>query len=234
MRPIRTVAASLTPGAVLAYRSLPLVIVLGACVSLAAMARTGTVEGTVVLEPMQQPPVGAMYRTGTRAPVLEPDPPRAIVYLEREDGHYPPAGGRDLVTVSQRGYQFRPALVAVPTGAKVAFPNRDDEFHNVFSYSSIKRFDLGRFRKDEESPLVTFDAPGVARVYCEIHKHMRSLVLVLDTPWYTATDTGGNYTLENVPPGRYTLRAFLPSARTLESPVTVESNRTVRVDLGEP
>ena len=211
-----------------------MVILLGALASPAVEARTGTVTGTVVLEPMQQPPVGAMYRTRTRAPVLEPDPPRAIVYLEHDDREYPPVEQPDVVTVSQRGYQFRPPVVAVPTGANVAFPNRDDEFHNVFSYSSIKRFDLGRFRKDEQSPLVTFDEPGIARVYCEIHKHMRSLVLVLDTPWYTTTDTDGSYSLDDVPAGRYTLRAFLPSERTLESPVTVDAGRTVRLDLGEP
>lgn len=192
--------------------------------------------GRVVLEPMQQPPVGAMYRTRSRAraPVLEPDPPHAIVYLEREDRAYPPNDKPEVVVVAQRGYQFRPAVVAVPAGAEVSFPNHDDEFHNVFSYSSIKRFDLGRYRKDEESPLVTFDQPGLARVYCEIHKHMRSLVLVLDTPWYTQSDRDGNFTLTNVPPGDYTLHAFLPSERTLETPVTVQDGDTVRVDLGEP
>ena len=202
--------------------------------SFAVVAQTGTVEGTVVLEPMQQPPMAALYRTRTRAPVLEPDPPRAIVYLERDDGAYPPSAAPDPVTVSQRGYQFRPGVIAVPTGAQVSFPNRDDEFHNVFSYSSIKRFDLGRFRKDEQSPLVTFDTPGVARVYCEIHKHMRSLVVVLDTPWHTATDTEGFYRLADVPVGTYTLKAFLPSERVLESRIDVQTARTLRVDLGEP
>jgi plastocyanin len=218
----------------MAHRSLRLLAVLAACASFAVVAQTGTVEGTVVLEAMQQPPMAALYRTRTRAPVLEPDPPRAIVYLERDDGIYPSAALPAEVTVSQRGYQFRPAVIAVPTGAQVSFPNRDDEFHNVFSYSSIKRFDLGRFRKDEESPLVTFDKPGVARVYCEIHKHMRSLVLVLDTPWYSATDTDGFYRLSDVPAGVYTLKAFLPSERVLESRITVEAGRTVRADLGEP
>ena len=234
----------------MAQDRLPLLAVLSACLWFGAFASaavdaaaptdrgaaapTGSVAGSVVLEPMQQPPMAALYRTRTRAPVLEPDRPRAIVYLERDDGVYSPIDSRDIVTVSQRGYQFRPAVVPVPRGARVSFPNRDDEFHNVFSYSSVKRFDLGRFRKDEQSPLVTFDNPGVVRVYCEIHKHMRSLLLVLDTPWHTATDAEGNYRLPDVPPGRYTLRAFLPSERTLESSVSVEAGRTTRVDLGEP
>ena len=49
----------------------------------------------------------------------------------------------------------------------------DDEFHNVFSYSRVKRFDLGRFRKDENSPVLTFEKPGLVKIYCEIHKHMQ-------------------------------------------------------------
>ncbi len=100
--------------------------------------------------------------------------------------------------------------MAVRTGTQVAFPNHDDEFHNVFSYSRAKRFDLGRFRKDEQSPLITFDQPGLVKIYCEIHKHMRSLLLVLDTPWFVETDSGGRFQIEHVPPGTYRLRAFLP------------------------
>ncbi|HEX7036320.1 MAG TPA: carboxypeptidase regulatory-like domain-containing protein [Pseudomonadales bacterium] len=215
-------------------RRLCLLVWIGAWLIGPAFAETAAVEGRVVLEPMPQPPVSAMYRTRTRAPILEPDPPRAVVYLERSDGVYPPHPAREVVVVSQRGYQFRPAVAAVPLGGQVSFPNRDDEFHNVFSYSPAKRFDLGRYRKDEESPLVTFDEPGVVRVYCEIHKHMRNLLLVLETPWYTGTDTDGRYRLEGVPPGSYTLRAFLPSERTLSVPVTLRAGETLTVDLGEP
>jgi plastocyanin len=226
----------------LSNRSLGLLLILlsvwltcpGVAQTSADPGQTGTVEGTVALEPMQQPPVGALYRTRTRTPVLEPDPPRAIVYLERDDGTVPASATQDVVTVSQQGYQFRPGVAAVPAGGRVSFPNRDDEFHNVFSYSSDNRFDLGRFRKDEESPLVTFDEPGLVRVYCEIHKHMRSLLLVLDTPWYTTTDTEGHFRLPDLPPGHYKLRAFLPSERTLESTVSVRAGETVQVELGKP
>lgn len=218
----------------MAHRVLRALALLTACAAASALAESGAVEGTVALEPMVQPPVEPRYRSRTRRPVLEPDPPRAIVYLERDDGRYPAVEMTQVVTVRQQGYQFRPAVVAVPAGAQVSFPNRDDEFHNVFSYSPIKRFDLGRFRKDEPSPLVPFEEPGVARVYCEIHKHMRSLVLVLETPWYTATDNAGNFRLEEVPAGEYNLRAFLPSERTLERRVRVPSGGAVRVELGEP
>lgn len=47
-------------------------------------------------------------------------------------------------------------------------------------------------RKDEESPAVIFDRPGVVMIYCEIHRHMRSILLVLETPWFTVTDEAGH------------------------------------------
>lgn len=196
-------------------------------------AGSATVTGTVTLEPMEQPPVGAHYRGRTRAPILDPEPPRAIVYLVSDDGRYPAERRDGAISIRQKGYQFRPAVAAVQVGGEVTFPNRDDEFHNVFSYSPVKRFDLGRYRKGEETPPVTFDEPGVVRVYCEIHKHMRALLLVLETPWFTATDHQGRFELSGVPAGRYSIRAFLPSEKTLESRVTLPPGGSVRVDMTE-
>jgi len=202
-----------------------------------AAVENGSVTGTVALEAAKAPLPAAQYRTRTRARVGEPEAPRAIVYLERDDGIYPddaapaPAGAPAAVAVEQQGYQFRPALVAVRRGTPVAFPNRDDEFHSVFSYSAAKRFDLGRFRRDEDSPLIVFDQAGLVKVYCEIHKHMRGLVLVLETPWFTTTDEEGRYVLDGVPPGDYRVRAFLPSERTLTADATVTAGESVRVDL---
>lgn len=214
-------------------------VLFGACAigpAPSAFAQMGTVEGSVALEAMKQPPVPALYRTRTSDPIRDPDHPRAIVYLERyperRDGGASATSDDAVVTISQEGYQFRPGITAVQTGAQVSFPNLDNEFHSVFSYSPTKRFDLGRYRKDEESPLVVFDEPGVVRVYCEIHKHMRSLLLVLDTPWFTATDSAGRFSLENIPAGPYRIRAFLPSERTLETQVVVVANQVVRIDLG--
>lgn len=195
---------------------------------------TGSVSGVVQVEPAPAPVVAPRYRVRTRAPIETPDPQPAIVYLERADGRYPPAAEAGTLVVAQRGYQFRPAVAAVRSGARVTFPNQDDEFHSVFSYSSAKRFDLGRFRKDESSPEVVFDQPGLIKIYCEIHKHMRSLVLVLDTPWFTATDADGAYRLDGIPAGDYRLKVFFPDEATIETAVTVASGAELRRDLPAP
>jgi plastocyanin len=203
--------------------ALVVVLLLGADVRADA---TGRITGTVELVAMEPAPVGADYAGRTRRPIEPADPARAIVYLERDDGVYPDRGDAPVVVIAQEGYQFRPAVAAVRRGAAVSFPNRDDEFHNVFSYSSAKRFDLGRYRKDEESPPIVFDQTGLVKIYCEIHEHMRSLLLVLDTPWFTSTDERGRFVLADIPPGEYRLRAFLPSEETLEVRVAVAPGTT--------
>ncbi len=190
----------------------------------------GTVRGTVVIESMK-PSAGPGYKVRTKNPVQPPDPPLAIVYLERDDGKYPKTASEQIRQIGQAGYQFRPGVSVVRTGTRVMFPNQDDEFHNVFSYSRAKRFDLGRFRKDEASPVITLDKPGLVKIYCEIHKHMRGLLLVLDTPWFTATDAQGHFELNNIPAGEYRLKAFLPSEATLESRVNLAEDKTITVNL---
>ena len=191
----------------------------------------GSVEGSVALEPMQSSaPPG--YRVQTKNPIEAPDPQVAVVYLERDDGQYPvkPRAG-EVLRIGQRGYQFRPAVTAVQTGSQVAFPNQDDEFHNVFSYSKNKRFDLGRFRKDEKSPVLTFDRAGVVKIYCEIHKHMRNLLLVLDTPWFTTSDAQGRFVLSDIPAGEYSLKAFLPSEKVLQARVSIHDGKKASINL---
>ena len=130
--------------------------------------------------------------------------------------------------IRQNGYQFRPSILAVQTGTTVEFPNEDDEFHNVFSYSKTKRFDLGRYRKYEPAKLASFDKPGLAKIYCEIHHHIRCLVLVVDTPLFTTTDTAGRFKMKDVPAGDYTMKVFLPSEKIAESKITVKDGQTVR------
>ena len=207
---------------------LPAAILLLVAPSLARAG--GVVEGVVRLAPMKPAPVKPGYQPQTSKPVGAEEQPAAIVYLEGPAAAQAAAPPQDARIV-QEGYQFRPALLAVRTGASVEFPNGDDEFHNVFSYSKTKRFDLGRFRKTEPSPRVTFDRPGLVKVYCEIHQHMRCMILVLDTPLFTTTDATGKFKLAGVPAGDYTLKVFLASEKTLESRVTVREGQTTTASV---
>lgn len=208
-------------------RALPIILLAASILCQTTTFANGTVEGAITLDAMRPEPVSAGYKPQTVQPVRDGEPPVAIVFLEGA-GAARAARKAETVRVRQDGYQFRPSILAVQTGTTVEFPNLDDEFHNVFSYSKTKRFDLGRYRKDEPAKTTLFDKPGLAKIYCEIHQHMRCLVLVVDTPLFTTTDTAGRFKLKEVPAGDYTMKIFMPSEKIVESKITVKDGQTVR------
>ena len=109
--------------------------------------------------------------------------------------------------MDQRNETFAPHVLSVNLGSTVDFPNNDRTFHNVFSLSKVKRFDLGRYGRGE-SERVKFDKAGVVRVFCDIHSHMSAFVLVFNHPFHTNVDEEGRYEIDNIPPGTYTVIAW--------------------------
>jgi plastocyanin len=148
-----------------------------------------------------RPSVAAL---GHHAPRDAPDRRRSVVYLETapQAAFETPAPGR--ARLDQRNETFVPFVLAVTVGSTVDFPNNDRIYHNVFSLSKTRRFDLGRYPRGE-SRSVRFDRPGVVRVFCEIHSHMSAFILVFAHRYFAATDAEGRYRLEGVPLGTYTL-----------------------------
>jgi plastocyanin len=189
-----------------------------------------TVIGRVQLPHRHTAPVlNQRYEIVARGGILAPNPPLAIVYLE---GPFPRPGQVPAAQMAQRDLEFVPALLAVQAGTRVEFPNQDDTYHNIFSYSAAKRFDLGRYRSDERPiPSVLFDVPGLITLHCDIHEHMRALILVLDTPHFGLTDADGNFRLEHLPPGRHVLKAWLDSKTTREHPLDAPDGATLRADF---
>ena len=188
------------------------------------------VEGHVELPKSRGAPVQAKrYEIVTRAGVLSTQPPLAVVYL---DGNFPRPASLPTKEVAQKDLTFIPALLPIEVGTKVLFPNLDDQYHNIFSYSPAKRFDLGRYRPEERPiPSVTFDQPGLVTLRCDIHEHMRGLILVLSTPYFVMSDTAGRYRLDNLPAGRYTLKAWVDSRTTREKTIDLKEGQTLHVDL---
>ena len=117
------------------------------------------VEGTVQL-PKPAPDLGVNERYQvTDRPIAPVNPPAAVVFLVGDFGGIPIPVERRIAQMPQKNMTFAPDLVAVLVGTTVEFPNLDDMYHNVFSYSKTKRFDLGRYRKDEKPGSVLFDKP---------------------------------------------------------------------------
>jgi plastocyanin len=189
-----------------------------------------SIEGVVTLPKAHAPPVmNKRYEIVTREGVLSTNPPIAVVYLE---GAFPPPTALPKQQMAQKDLEFIPMLLPVQVGTTVEFPNYDNTYHNIFSYSPPKRFDLGRYRPDERPiPSERFDVPGLVVLRCDIHEHMRGLILVLATPYFVLTDAAGHYRLSGLPAGRYTLKAWLDSRTTLARPVELAGDSALHVDF---
>jgi plastocyanin len=199
--------------------------------SMSAAFSQASVEGRVDLPKARTAPVMAKrYEIVTSGGVLATNPPVAVVYLE---GSFNKPANLPVKEVAQKDLAFVPAILAVQAGTKVEFPNLEkDTYHNIFSYSPAKRFDLGRYRPDEKPvPSQVFDVPGLITLRCDIHEHMRGLILVLATPHFATTDETGHFRLNGLPAGRYTLKAWVDSRTTREHAVDLKSGSALHVDF---
>ena len=113
----------------------------------------------------------------------------------------------DSFSIEQHNLQLIPHMLVIPIGSVVNFPNHDNVFHNIFSLSPTKRFDLGRY-PEGESRNVTFDKSGVVKVFCDIHAEMNAIIFVIDTPCFTRPDQSGEFSLSDIPPGKYDLHVW--------------------------
>jgi plastocyanin len=206
--------------------------VLGSCAAAGGATLRGRVD--VRLEWPRIEPRPALGELGMSGPRESPDRRRSVVYLEVgllgafEDRELEPA------ELDQRNEAFIPYVLAVRAGATVNFPNHDRTYHNVFSFSSAKRFDLGRYARGH-SKSVRFDKAGVVRVFCDIHAHMSAFILVFAHPFFAVTDAEGRYRIPDVPSGSHLLTVWTdgearetrrvevpPGAATLEQDFVVK------------
>lgn len=156
---------------------------------------------------------------------------RCVVYLESDllnRGKYAPPEKNPVL--DQRGLQFHPQVLPILVGTTVDFPNRDNLFHNVFSYSQPKEFDLGRYPKDD-SRSVRFDRPGMVRVYCDIHAHMNATIMVLSHPYFATPEDDGTYAIRNVPDGKYSLVLWVDRNIVERRSIEVRAGETLTADF---
>jgi plastocyanin len=140
---------------------------------------------------------------------------------------WPERGGKKRVAkqriVEQRGKTFAPHVMAVPVGSTVSFPNFDPIFHNVFSLSKAKPFDLGMY-KNGETREVKLDKPGIVRLGCNLHANMSAYLIVVDAPHYVIVESDGSYSFKSLAPGKYRVQAWNEqSGEPLVSTVTIKA-----------
>jgi hypothetical protein len=158
---------------------------------------------------------------------VKKDLSNVVVYLEGVVGERkaPPPP-----KVWQRDKQFAPQVVVVTKGQSIEFPNDDPMFHNVFSLSKAARFDLGLYKRGE-TKAVTFKRAGVVDVYCNIHPQMVAKILVVENPWFFQTKANGEFTIEGVPAGTYSIVGWQANGDPWKGTVTVVDGAAARVDI---
>jgi plastocyanin len=206
------------------------IVLLVLCFAGSSLFAQASIEGRVELPAAHNAPVMTKrYEIVTKGGVLSTNPPLAIVYLEENSAR---SASSAIKQVAQKNMEFQPALLPIQIGTRVEFPNDDDTYHNIFSYSPAKRFDLGRYRPDERPiPSVLFDQAGLVTLRCDIHEHMRGLILVLNTAHFVTTNNEGQFRLTGLPAGKFTLKAWIDSKTTRERTVELKNGATVHVDF---
>ncbi len=135
------------------------------------------------------------------------------------------AAATDPPRMEQVNQSFQPRVLAVAVGTVVEFPNLDPIFHNAFSYSKAKRFDLGKYGQGKTERVV-FDKPGVVRVFCDIHSNMSAYIYVAPSRWVAQPDRKGGFALADVPPGEYKLLLWHPEFGTRSKTVKITEPKT--------
>jgi plastocyanin len=115
----------------------------------------------------------------------------------------------EKAVMDQQDLRFLPHVLPVLVGTSVEFANNDKTFHNVFSTSEAKRFDLGLYSPGRRRS-VTFDKAGLVRILCHVHPDMEAYIVVKEHPYFTVTDKRGNYQLSGVPVGKHRLEVWHP------------------------
>jgi plastocyanin len=177
-------------------------------------------------------PTSAYPARRVPSPTLAPESERRHVVVYLRDAR-PQNVMPTRVAIRQINESFRPRVVAVTIGSEVEFPNDDPIYHNVFSLSRAKNFNLGRYPRGE-SRRVRFDRPGVVKVFCEIHSHMSATVMVFDHPWFAVPDGEGRFELPAVPAGEREVTAWHERLGDTTLRLRVESGRPAAADFVLP
>jgi plastocyanin len=156
---------------------------------------------------------------------------RVVVYLEgRAPGSPHSAGSQPVARIDQQKRRFSPETLIVEAGSKVSFPNFDPIFHNVFSLSHAKTFDLGNYPMGE-TRVVTFPEPGIVYVNCHLHSNMSATIVVAPNRWNAKADRDGAFELPDVPPGRYTIVAWHKAAGFFRQQINVTQGQGAHVQF---
>lgn len=153
----------------------------------------------------------------------------AVVYLTDAKGEFKQPDKNP--TMDQHNMTFIPHVLPIQVGTTVDFLNNDEVRHNVFSPDKEK-YNLGTWPTGGVKPR-TFSRKGVYTQLCNVHPEMEAFVVVLDTPYFATTDKDGNFTINNVPPGEYTVKAWHEKMRFNKQKVNVPADGDATITISK-
>jgi plastocyanin len=209
--------------------------------ALTAPILAADITGTVVIErkltKRKVTSAAELYQRGTPVPLLPEESDslawersHVAVYLEGPAPSNAPVVSAATLSMGQQHRRFVPDLLVIPVGSVVSFPNFDPIFHNVFSLSKPKSFDLGNY-PEGQTRMVTFRNPGIVFVNCHLHSNMAASIVIAPNQWSARVDPSGQFVLPSVPPGTYTLVAWHKTAGFFRHPVRVTEQGGAHVEF---
>lgn len=139
-------------------------------------------------------------------------------------------GSGENLTLDQKGCVFIPHVLVIPPGSTVDLLNSDSVMHNLHSWS-IKNTSFNEGVAGGGKLPKTFEYPETVKMTCDVHKWMSAWLIVQNNPYYAVTDENGNFKIEDVPPGTYTLEAWQESLGKVTQEVAVKSGEETRADF---
>lgn len=154
----------------------------------------------------------------------------AIVFLNEHPNLQKGAAPTHFPVMDQLNMAIVPHVLPIQVGTTVDFPNSDNLYHNLFSLSKTKKFDLGRYRRGL-SKRVTFERIGVVNIYCDIHPSMSGVILVLPNSYFTMPDAEGKFEIDRIPAGTYELHVWHEKLDERILEVILSEDETMEVNL---
>src|SRR5919109_1652946 len=131
-----------------------------------------------------------------------------------------------LNIIENTGCRYAPRILAMQKGERLKVRNNDPKLHIPHSYlDEITVFNLSLpFRGTTIDATQKIRHPGVLKVFCDTHAWMQAYIHVFDHSFFAVTDEHGMFSIDNVPPGTYTLRAWHEDAGMRSEEITVPEN----------
>ena len=159
----------------------------------------------------------------------------AVVYIDAIPGKtFPPP--EKHMAMDQKSLMFQPHAIVILVGSTVDFLNGDNVQHNIFwpSVSGNKKLshNMGTWPKGEIRSF-RFDTPGIVPLLCNVHPEMSGYIIVAPTPYFAEADASGNYKIDNVPDGSYTVAAWREGMKSQSKTVAVTGNTMLDFTLSK-